>query len=60
MSEAQSPCIGVCRINMQFGLCEGCFRTRGEIAAWPHMDRGERRKIMRILPQRQAESAVFD
>ena len=29
-----SPCISVCRINSNLGLCEGCFRTTDEIAAW--------------------------
>ena len=29
-----SPCISVCRMNDVTTLCEGCFRTRDEIAAW--------------------------
>ena len=29
-----SPCISVCLMNDKTGLCEGCFRTRDEIAAW--------------------------
>lgn len=29
-----SPCIGVCRMNPQTGLCEGCLRTIDEIAQW--------------------------
>ena len=29
-----SPCISVCRMNSATLLCEGCFRTRDEIAAW--------------------------
>ncbi|MGE5622407.1 MAG: DUF1289 domain-containing protein [Bacillota bacterium] len=29
-----SPCINVCRMNPQTGLCEGCFRTIDEIARW--------------------------
>jgi uncharacterized protein len=29
-----SPCINVCRMNPQTGLCEGCFRTIDEIAQW--------------------------
>lgn len=32
--ELPSPCISVCRINSALGLCEGCFRTTDEIAAW--------------------------
>lgn len=33
-AEITSPCISVCRMNMAAELCEGCFRTRDEIAAW--------------------------
>ncbi|MBC7647915.1 MAG: DUF1289 domain-containing protein [Vitreoscilla sp.] len=32
--EIVSPCISVCRMHPITGLCEGCFRTRDEIAAW--------------------------
>ena len=32
--EIVSPCISVCRMNAATALCEGCFRTRDEIAAW--------------------------
>lgn len=33
-AEIMSPCISVCRMHAVTGLCEGCFRTRDEIAAW--------------------------
>jgi len=29
-----SPCIGVCVINPQHQLCDGCLRTLDEIATW--------------------------
>ena len=32
--EVTSPCISICRMNAATDLCEGCFRTRDEIAAW--------------------------
>ena len=32
--EITSPCISVCRMSAATALCEGCFRTRDEIAAW--------------------------
>lgn len=34
VGEILSPCISVCRMSAVTGLCEGCFRTRDEIAAW--------------------------
>ena len=32
--EIVSPCISVCQMNATTGVCEGCFRTGEEIAAW--------------------------
>lgn len=50
-----SPCIGICSIDDD-GLCMGCHRTTGEIAAWPMMDDGARLRLMEdVLPQRSAQ-----
>ena len=32
--ETTSPCISVCQMSAATALCEGCFRTGDEIAAW--------------------------
>jgi prolyl-tRNA editing enzyme YbaK/EbsC (Cys-tRNA(Pro) deacylase)/predicted Fe-S protein YdhL (DUF1289 family) len=32
--DIKSPCISVCQMSVATALCEGCFRTRDEIAAW--------------------------
>ncbi len=32
--EITSPCISVCRMDTATAMCQGCFRTRDEIAAW--------------------------
>ena len=41
--EIVSPCISVCRMSAATGLCEGCFRTRDEIASWGNAgDEGKR------------------
>lgn len=49
-----SPCIGVCTIDDD-GLCAGCHRTTGEIAAWPMMDDDARLRLMEdVLPGRAA------
>ncbi len=50
-----SPCINVCVIDEASGLCEGCGRTRGEIAAWIGLESKERRRIMRELDDRRAK-----
>jgi uncharacterized protein len=50
-----SPCIGVCKLDAH-GLCEGCYRTAGEIAQWMHYDDAERARLMNeILPTRAAQ-----
>lgn len=49
-----SPCIGLCSLDNE-GLCEGCFRTQGEITRWPDLDASERRRLMdEVLPVREA------
>ncbi len=47
-----SPCISVCRIQADTGLCEGCFRTIAEITAWSRADEADKRQIWRVIAQR--------
>jgi prolyl-tRNA editing enzyme YbaK/EbsC (Cys-tRNA(Pro) deacylase)/predicted Fe-S protein YdhL (DUF1289 family) len=51
-----SPCNGVCRLNAATGLCEGCFRTLDEIAAWPRMEERDKRALWRQLDKRKASA----
>lgn len=53
MSETPSPCISVCRMNDDTGLCEGCFRTLGEIELWPAMREGEKREVIKAIAKRK-------
>jgi uncharacterized protein len=53
-----SPCISVCRMNPQTGLCEGCLRTLDEIAAWSRMGDEDKRRVWALLPQRRAQAAA--
>ena len=41
-----SPCIDVCRMNLSTGLCDGCFRTIDEIAAWSSFDDAQRAAVL--------------
>jgi predicted Fe-S protein YdhL (DUF1289 family) len=50
--EVESPCVRVCVIHPQAGLCAGCLRTADEIASWSHLTPEERRTIMADLPAR--------
>jgi predicted Fe-S protein YdhL (DUF1289 family) len=53
--EVASPCINVCQMNPDTALCEGCFRTLGEIAAWSGLTADEKRAVLAKLPARRAQ-----
>jgi len=53
-----SPCINVCRMDEASGLCEGCLRTIGEIAAWGGMADGDKRALWQELERRRARQAT--
>ena len=52
-----SPCISVCRMDAATGLCEGCFRTLDEIAAWGMASDAQRRALWAALMDRAAQRA---
>ncbi|MEN9062202.1 MULTISPECIES: DUF1289 domain-containing protein [Ponticoccus] len=51
--EIESPCVKLCVIHPEAGLCTGCLRSLDEIARWSRMDPEERRAVMAALPDRQ-------
>ncbi len=53
-SPVPSPCISVCRMNARSGLCDGCFRTLEEIAAWSRLDDADKRRVWTLIEQRRA------
>ncbi|MFN3686176.1 DUF1289 domain-containing protein [Salinarimonas sp.] len=52
MTTISTPCIKVCILDPETGLCEGCGRTREEIATWGRLSEAERRAIMDGLDAR--------
>ena len=48
----ESPCVLICQIDDQTGLCFGCGRTGNEIMGWISMTDAGRRSIMEALPAR--------
>ena len=52
----QSPCIGTCRLGDD-GLCVGCCRTRGEVAAWSGASNAERDRVLELCEARKAKRA---
>ncbi len=51
--EVASPCTNVCKMTPDTGLCEGCFRTLDEIAAWSALTNDEKRWVLAQLPGRK-------
>jgi uncharacterized protein len=51
---ADSPCTKVCIIHAAKGLCLGCGRSLGEIAAWSSLSGADRTRLMAELPRRLA------
>jgi uncharacterized protein len=48
----ETPCVNVCLLDEESGLCVGCGRTIDEIAGWASLTDFERRAIMVALPGR--------
>jgi len=49
-----TPCIKVCIVSGESGLCLGCGRTLQEIASWGGLEESRRKEIMAELPARLA------
>lgn len=47
-----TPCISVCRVKADDGLCEGCFRTLGEISAWGRSTAANKRALWKTILHR--------
>lgn len=48
-----TPCVKVCIVDGESGLCLGCQRTLPEIARWSGLAEAERAAIMAELPARR-------
>ena len=48
-----TPCVNICVIHPDAGVCVGCYRTRDEIAGWSRLTDDERRAIMDGLATRE-------
>ena len=48
-----SPCVQVCVVDGESGLCLGCFRTLAEVAGWTGLSDAERDAVMAALPARR-------
>ncbi|HYF22690.1 MAG TPA: DUF1289 domain-containing protein [Caulobacteraceae bacterium] len=48
-----TPCVKVCVVDGESGLCLGCLRTLQEIAGWASLTPERRAEIMAELPARR-------
>jgi predicted Fe-S protein YdhL (DUF1289 family) len=48
-----TPCVQVCIVDGQSGLCLGCYRTLSEIARWSAFSDETRAALMAELPGRR-------
>ncbi len=48
-----TPCIKVCMVDGESGLCLGCYRTLPEIARWASLEEAERASIQAQLSDRR-------
>ena len=54
VTKLTSPCVSICQMDPQDGICLGCYRTRAEIAAWRSMDQDDQLALLEILRDRRA------
>jgi predicted Fe-S protein YdhL (DUF1289 family) len=50
-----SPCINICKMDANNGLCLGCFRTIGEITDWSRLDDAAKINILAAVTCRRQE-----
>ncbi|MBI1196940.1 MAG: DUF1289 domain-containing protein [Phenylobacterium sp.] len=50
----KTPCVKVCVVDGESGLCLGCFRKLKEVAAWASFTDAERETILAELPSRRS------
>ena len=51
--EVESPCVQICTIHPETGLCIGCHRTAEEIGSWSRLTPERRQEIMAELAERE-------
>lgn len=49
-----TPCVKICVVDGESGLCLGCLRTLAEVAGWTRLTDAERAEIMQGLPARRS------
>lgn len=49
-----SPCISICQMHTQSGLCIGCWRTIDEITDWSVASEAKKKQVWLAISQRRS------
>lgn len=58
LPEIPTPCVGICRLDPETGLCQGCLRSGAEISVWPMASNEQRLEIVQRLRERRRARGV--
>ena len=58
--DVASPCVNVCVMDDERGVCRGCCRTLDEIANWTNYARAEKLSVLEKVAQRKAAVTAAD
>lgn len=53
LPDIPSPCVGICKLDRETKLCEGCLRTVEEIRIWASASNETRYAILQDLKKRR-------
>lgn len=56
LPQVPSPCVSVCVMHPQTGLCEGCLRNLQEIGDWSRMLAEDKRQVWQRIQDRLLRS----
>ena len=48
-----SPCVMICTLDNESGLCDGCYRSMDEIREWMILTREEKLSVLEKIEQRK-------
>ncbi len=54
----KTPCVKVCFVDPEAGICVGCFRTMEELGRWTRYSDAEREQVLAALPEREKAYAA--
>lgn len=53
-----SPCVSVCTLDPVTRYCQGCLRTRDEIATWPGLSYDDKLEVLERLRERRRAAGL--